>query len=89
TIEDYIIDILDSKINMFEMVIGEIEPILGHLGEDKDFEDIIMEIWLKSKDEDTLKQGFDLLGNEMANAKAEYVRSKLLDDEIFGQDYEI
>ncbi|MCK5503882.1 MAG: DEAD/DEAH box helicase, partial [Thermodesulfovibrionia bacterium] len=49
TIEDYIIDILDSKINMFEMVIGEIEPILGHLGEDKDFEDIIMEIWLKSK----------------------------------------
>ncbi len=89
TIENYIIDILDSKINMFEMVIGEIEPILGHLGEDKDFEDIIMEIWLKSKDGDTLKQGFELLGDEMVNAKTEYLKSKVLDNEIFGEDYEI
>lgn len=89
TIEDYIIDVLDSKINMFEMVIGEIEPILGHLGEDKDFEDIILEIWLKSKDEDTLKQGFEVLGNEMVNAKGEYLKSKALDNEIFGEDYEI
>jgi SNF2 family DNA or RNA helicase len=89
TIENYIIDILDSKINMFEMVIGEIEPILGHLGEEKDFEDIIMEIWLKSKDGDTLKQGFELFGDEMVNAKAEYLKSKVLDNEIFGEDYEI
>ena len=89
TLENYIIDILDSKINMFEMVIGEIEPILGHLGEERDFEDIIMELWLKSKDEDALKQGFDRLGNEMVNAKAEYVKSKALDEEIFGEDYEI
>jgi len=76
TLENYIIDILDSKINMFEMVIGEIEPILGHLGEDRDFEDIIMEIWIKSKDEDTLKQGFDQLGSEMVTAKDEYVKVK-------------
>jgi len=89
TVENYIIDILDSKINMFEMVIGEIEPILGHLGEDRDFEDIIMDIWLKSKDEDTLKHDFDMLGDEMANAKDEYLKSKALDDEIFGEDYEI
>lgn len=89
TIENYIIDILDSKINMFEMVIGEIEPILGHLGEDKDFEDIIMEIWLKSKDKDTLKHDFELLGDEIVNAKSEYLKSKVLDDEIFGDDYEI
>ena len=88
TLENYIIDILDSKINMFEMVIGEIEPILGHLGEERDFEDIIMELWLKSKDEDALKQGFDRLGNEMLNAKAEYVKSKALDEKIFGEDYE-
>ncbi len=89
TLENYIIDILDSKINMFEMVIGEIEPILGHLGEERDFEDIIMEIWLKSKDEDALKEGFDKLGSEMVNAKSEYVKSKALDEEIFGEDYEI
>jgi SNF2 family DNA or RNA helicase len=89
TIEDYIIDILDSKINMFEMVIGEIEPILGHLGEDKDFEDVIMDIWLKSTDGEALKQSFEQLGEDMVNAKAEYLKSKTLDEQIFGEDYEI
>jgi SNF2 family DNA or RNA helicase len=89
TIEDYIIDILDNKINMFEMVIGEIEPILGHLGEDKDFEDIIMDIWLKSSNKESLHEGFKHLGNELIDAKNKYLKTKSLDDEIFGEDYEI
>ncbi|MDD5434827.1 MAG: SNF2-related protein [Nitrospira sp.] len=88
TIEDYIIEILDSKINMFEMVIGEIEPILGQLGEDRDFEDIVMEIWLNSKDEGSIREGFEQLGNDMVKAKSEYTNAKLLDNEIFGEDYE-
>lgn len=88
TIEDYIIDILDNKINMFEMVIGEIEPILGNVEEDKDFEDIITDIWLKSSDTDTLKEGFEQLGSDLLNAKNEYLKTKALDDEIFGEDYE-
>lgn len=89
TIEDYVIEILDNKINMFEMVIGEIEPILGQLGEDRDFEDIIMEIWLKSKDEGGIREGFEQLGNELVKAKGEYMNAKVLDNEIFGEDYEI
>jgi hypothetical protein len=37
SIEDYILDILDRKINMFEMVIGEIEMILGRVQRRKGF----------------------------------------------------
>jgi len=88
TIEDYIIDILDSKINMFEMVIGEIEPILGHLGDDRDFEDIIMEIWVKSSDRQGLREGFERLGSDLMKAKGEYLRTKAVAEEIFGEDYE-
>lgn len=89
TIEDYIIEILDNKINMFEMVIGEIEPILGQLGEDRDFEDIIIEIWMNSRDERNIRDGFEQFGNELVKAKSEYMNAKLLDNEIFGEDYEI
>ena len=89
TIEDHIIDILDNKINMFEMVIGEIEPILGHLGEDKDFENIIMDIWLRSSNKESLHEGFEQLGNELMDAKNKYMETKSLDDKIFGEDYEI
>jgi SNF2 family DNA or RNA helicase len=43
TIEAYILKLLDEKINMFELVIGEMDMILGDLDEDKDFEETIME----------------------------------------------
>ncbi|MCD5391126.1 DEAD/DEAH box helicase [candidate division NPL-UPA2 bacterium] len=89
TIEDYIIDILDNKIGMFEMVIGEIEPILGHIGEDRELEDIILEIWSNSRDAEKLKDGFEQLGNELLNAKREYLKTKALGEEIFGEDYEV
>lgn len=89
TIEDYIIDILDSKINMFEMVIGEIEPILGHVGREEEFEDIILDIWLKATTETEMKEDFNQLGQEMIKAKKAYLKTRKLDDEIFGEDYEI
>lgn len=89
TVEDYIIDILDNKINMFEMVIGEIEPILGYVGEDKDFEEIILDLWLESGDNKGLEDSFEKLGQDMANAKKEYLEAKKIDSEVFGEDYEI
>lgn len=89
TLEDYIIDILDNKINMFEMVIGEIEPILGHLEKEEDFEDIVMQLWLNSPNDTDLKAGFARLGEELLKAKKEYLKAKSLDDEVFGDDYEI
>ena len=88
TLEDHLIDILDNKINMFEMVIGEIEPILGRIGQDEEFEDVIMEIWMNSKNDYELSANFEQLGNQMRTAKQEYLQSKALDDEIFAQDYE-
>jgi len=89
TIEDYIIEILDNKINMFEMVIGEIDPILGQLGEDRDFEDVVMEIWIRSGDKETLSEGFEQFGNDLIIAKSQYIDAKALDDRIFGEDFEI
>jgi len=88
TIEDYIIDILDNKINMFEMVIGEIEPILGYVGEDKDFDDIIFELWQNSHDGQSLKDGFGRLADDLVDAKKEYLKIKQMDTEIFGEEYE-
>ncbi|MBF0538717.1 MAG: DEAD/DEAH box helicase family protein [Nitrospirae bacterium] len=89
SIESYILDVLDSKINMFELVIGEIEPILGHYAEDKDFEDIVMEMWINSSDSAELKKGFELIGDDLIRAKEEYIKTKALDSEIFGDDFEV
>ena len=89
TLEDYVIDLLENKINMFEMVIGEIEPILGHLEKEEDFEELIMGIWLESSNEGELKARFDRLGEDLIKAKSEYMKTKSFDSAIFGEDYEI
>ena len=49
--EDYILEILDKKINMFEMVIGEIDMILGRIQGDQEFSDMVLDIWTQAPDE--------------------------------------
>ena len=73
----------------FEMVIGEIEPLLGYLCEDREFEEIVMEIWLKSNDRDDARARFEAFGQNLVQARSSYLRSKELDREIFGEDYEV
>lgn len=89
TLEDYVIDLLDNKINMFEMVIGEIEPILGHLEKEEDFEDLVMGVWLESANDGEIKAGFEKLGEDLVKAKDEYLKAKSFDNDILGEDYEI
>jgi SNF2 family DNA or RNA helicase len=89
TLEDHILNILDNKINMFEMVIGEIEPLLGHLEEEREFEEIILEIWMQSRDQEEARSRFEEFGQNLVKAKGDYLDSKALDREIFGEDYEV
>ncbi len=70
------------------MVIGEIEPIMGHLGKEQDFEEIILQMWLNSNDEEELKHQFNQFGEELSTAKREYLKAKTFEEAIFGQDYE-
>ena len=89
SIEDYMMRILNDKINMFELVIGEIDTILGNLGSDRDFSNIVMDLWSGSKDDSELKANFDRLGEEIVAARKTYEKTKELDEIIFGEDYEV
>jgi len=89
SIEDYILEILDRKINMFEMVIGEIDMILGRLKEEKDFSETVYGIWINSKSEEERKTAFGQLGNRLMRVKNGYQKSKELDKKLFGENYEL
>jgi len=89
TLEDHILEILENKINMFEMVIGEIEPLLGYLGDEREFEDIVMQIWMRSRNHEEARSHFEIFGQDLVKAKADYRESKELDREIFAEDYEV
>ena len=89
TLEDQILHILENKINMFEMVIGEIEPLLGYLGDEREFEDVVTEIWLRSLNHEEARSRFEVFGQDLIKAKSDYLKSKELDREVFGEDYEV
>jgi SNF2 family DNA or RNA helicase len=89
SIEDYILEILDRKINMFEMVIGEIDMILGRLNNEKDFSEMVYDIWMDSITEKERKTAFGKLGRKLVKLKTGYQNSKELDEKIFGENYEL
>jgi len=89
SIEDYILDILDRKINMFEMVIGEIDMILGRITGEKEFSDMVCDIWLNSKTLEERESSFSSLGTQMKRAKTGYEKTRELDGKLFGDTYEL
>ncbi|SFR03784.1 Helicase conserved C-terminal domain-containing protein [Desulfoscipio geothermicus DSM 3669] len=85
TIESYILELLDAKINMFQLVVGELDMILGNLKEKKEFEDIVMDIWARCPDETELKREMDQFGEQLAQAREHYRAVKELDDRLLGE----
>ena len=87
--EDYILEVLDKKINMFELVIGEIDMILGRIRGEKEFSDMVYDIWIQSASDTERKKSFDQLAARLKRNKADYEKTKALDEKLFGEDYEL
>jgi hypothetical protein len=69
---------------MFELVIGEIDMILGQLDTDRDFEEIVTDLWLGADDAGAFRAGMEALGDRLLDAKRAYLAIRDLDDRIFG-----
>jgi len=87
TVEDYLLEILDQKLNMFELVIGEIDMILGQLSDERDFEDLLLDIWIQSQTAEELHTGFDQLGEMLTSARKVHQKIQEYDDALFGDDF--
>jgi len=68
TIESYVLELLDKKINMFRLIIGELEMILGNMHSKKTLEQIIIDIVTMSPNQEAMKRKFQTLGNKLEKA---------------------
>jgi superfamily II DNA or RNA helicase len=87
TIEEQILRLLDEKILMFELVVGEVGAILGGIEEDQDFAELVLNAWLETTDA-SRTEAFDALGRRLDQALQQYKRTKSLDEALFGEDFE-
>ena len=85
TIEDTMLRILDEKINMFELVVGEVGAILGEVDEQQDFSTLVLDAWLHETDQ-ARAAAFAQLENQLLAARRDYEGIKQLDEALFGND---
>lgn len=86
TLEEYILRLLDEKINMFELVVGEIDAILGELHDTPDFAALVFQAWVETTMA-TREAAFAELGQRLVEAKSQYEAAKALDEELFGSEF--
>lgn len=71
TIEEHIVSLLHEKINMFELVIGELDTILERLEKQTSLESHLAKLLLSSKSDDDIRSQLDELGRTFAQARSE------------------
>jgi hypothetical protein len=69
---------------LFELVIGEIDMILGNLDEEREFEDVVADLWAESDDMSNFRNRMEQLGDRLLQAKAEYQAQQAHENKIFG-----
>lgn len=83
TLEHHMLHVLDRKINMFELVIGEVDMILGDIEESEEFSDIVMNAWVRSENDSMMEQEMDKIGEQLLVNKQKLARVKELDERLF------
>ena len=87
SLEDHILEVLDRKINMFELVVGEIDMILGRLKGEQEFSELVYDIWIQNSDEGKRREAFNALAYRLKRARTAYEKSKELDEKLFQEDF--
>jgi SNF2 family DNA or RNA helicase len=86
TIEERILRVLETKINLFELVVGELDMILGRIDDDSDFAGAVFDAYVDSSDDREFDARLARLGDALAQARAGYLASRTTIDDLVGND---
>jgi SNF2 family DNA or RNA helicase len=84
TIEQRILHVLEAKINLFELVVGELDMILGRIDDDFDFETSVFDAFVEARDDSEFAGRLAEIGENLARARIEYLRDRGHADELIG-----
>lgn len=76
TIEERILRVLEAKLNLFELVVGELDMVLGRVDDDFDFESSVFAAHVASHDDDELDARLAALGDDLACARLAHLTAR-------------
>jgi hypothetical protein len=74
---------------MFELVVGEMDAVLGTLDDSRDFGEIVMDLWISGRESGEVERAFEELATRLLDAKKRLTRARELDDSLFARDFEV
>jgi SNF2 family DNA or RNA helicase len=86
TLQEHLLQVLQDKLNLFELVVGETGLILGDRFSSDEFADEVFNRWRDN--EGRVAEAMRGLGEELAAARATYAEVRQLDETLFAKDYE-
>jgi SNF2 family DNA or RNA helicase len=86
TLQAHLLEILQVKLNLFDLIIGETGLILGDRFMSEDFEEEVFRRW-QSSDGD-VASALQTLGEELSRGRSNLEEIKRLDETLFAHDYE-
>ncbi len=88
TIEERVLGVLEAKINLFELVVGELDMILGRVDDDFDFESTVFDAFVASGDDAEFGERMAVIGDDLASARTDYLASRIAIDNLVGEQAE-
>ena len=88
TAEERVLEVLDRRVHLFELVVGEMDMVLGNIADERDLEERILALYADSRTDAEVSAGFDEIARELLEARGRYEKTRALDTALFGEDYE-
>jgi SNF2 family DNA or RNA helicase len=82
TVESHLVELLAHKIRMFELVVGELDLILGEMDAKRSFEELVYEAWQRARSDRELASEFIQLGSRIEQARDEYQGVKVANERL-------
>lgn len=86
SLQAFLLELLQEKLNLFELVVGETGLILGERFSSDDFAAEVFGCWNESGGD--VPGAFARLGEAVAEARSDYAEVQDLDATLFSEDYE-
>ena len=82
TLEERLLAVLQAKINLFELVVGELDMILGRVQDDLDFETLVFQEYVFSRDDTEFATRLEAIGEDLGRARLSYAQTRHRIDEL-------
>jgi hypothetical protein len=86
TVEQRVLDLLDTKIRLFELVVGELDVILGEFGGAESLEKRLVDAWLEADSDDSFDSALEQIGEEIERSRDAGKEQEELNSELVVED---